>query len=240
MRFFVDYGSIEGFAPTYADVVDGVSGRRAAAARRVAARAHEAARRPRPRQRTTRTSRSTWHGSRDLRRGPLELVHPPLAPAVLRFDEAAFRTLWTALVQLAARRRADHAVPQPSTCGRRWSPAAARRRARVRAPRGLAGRAAAVRRRRPARGDRVHAAASRSSGRRARTEAGLKLRQPLRKVFVRGAPLLAVARRRDRRGAARQGGRVRRGPGRARRAAAEPAAARARGWARSCRRCGPR
>ena len=66
-------------------------------------------------------------------------------------------------------------------------------------------------------------------GHQARSASGLKLRQPLRRLVVEGAPLAAGACRRDRRGAPRQGGRVR--PRRCR-AAGEAAPARARAEAR--------
>ena len=64
---------------------------------------------------------------------------------------------------------------------------------------------------------------SSSAGRRA-SSAGLKLRQPLRRIVVAGAAPRRAARRRDRRRAARQGGRVRRGRGLGAAREAEPAA----------------
>ena len=63
-------------------------------------------------------------------------------------------------------------------------------------------------------------------GRQARSTSRLKLRQPLRRLVVEGAPLARGARGRDRRRAARQGGRVRRGRGVRAAREAEPAGAR--------------
>ena len=73
-------------------------------------------------------------------------------------------------------------------------------------------------------------------GRQARAASGLKLRQPLRRLVVAGASLRAPARGRDRRGAAREGRRVRRG--RRERAAreAEPARPRPEARRRAARR----
>ena len=82
VKFFVDYANIEGFEPVPADL-DGPR-RRPDAARPLARRAHA---RARPRGRGG--LRGDAHRERDarlrrVRRRPLELVHPPLAPPVLR------------------------------------------------------------------------------------------------------------------------------------------------------------
>ena len=227
VRFLTDYGSIEGFAPCYADVVDGPPRildlrpldvwllARVQQLVREAETAYDA-------YLTVDVARvvetfvedlSNWYIRRSRRR-------------FYTFDEAAFRTLWTALVQLVR----VFAPIMPFLAEHLWQTLVADvvlRCARVGAPRGLAGGASSgssttsCSRRSRRRGGSPSSAGARGP------RPGLKLRQPLRKVYVRGAPLSRVARRRDRRGAARQGGRLRRGPGRARRAAAEPARPRA-------------
>ncbi len=158
VRFLTDYGSIEGFAPAYADVVDGPpSDARAAAAGRVAARARPAAR-ARRRDGVRRVPhRRRRAGRRDVRRGPLELVHPPLAAALLRVRRGGVPDAVDGAGPARPGVRADHAVPRraPVADARR---VAVLRCAGVGAPRGLAGGAGAVRRRRAARGDRVDAA----------------------------------------------------------------------------------
>ena len=170
---------------------------------------------------------------RGVRRRPLELVHPPLAPAFLGDDDAAFRTLWYALVQslrviapvMPFLDRPPVAEPRPGV-----SAASVHLAGWPEVPEPddeLLDEIAEVRR-------------VVELGRQARSTSGLKLRQPLRRIVVAGATARRGPRRRDRRRAARQGGRVRRGRGLRAAREAEPARARARSSARSCARCGPR
>ena len=118
---------------------------------------------------------------RGLRRRPLELVHPPLPPALLRARTARrCRTLWYALVQ--SLRVVAPVMPFLSdhlwrnlVPGRRGL-GAPRRLARVADPdRALLAEIAEVR-------------AVVELGRQARSSSGLKLRQPLRRLIVAGAP----------------------------------------------------
>ena len=118
-------------------------------------------------------------------------------------DEAALRTLWVVARAEPARRLARAAVPDRApladTSSRRSCPDAPR----VGLPRRLAGD-----------GSRPTTSCSTTSptmrkvielGRRARSAAKLPLRQPLATLVVDGSDRLVLARRRDRRGAARQG-----------------------------------
>ena len=139
---------------------------------------------------------------RGVPRRSLELVHPPLAAALLgRGEQEALETLWYALVQ-SLRVVApllpfvtDHlwrnlVLDGPDSVHLApWPEVAA-------ADRALLDEIAEVR--------RVVELA-----RRARGEAGIKNRQPLRTLVVEGARGAQAHARRDRRGAEREGGRVR-------------------------------
>ena len=99
VKFLVDYANIEGFRPTYGDLESGPAGR-AAAARPLARRAHAAARRARRRRATRRSSPSA--SCAPSRRFVDDLSNWYIRRSRRRFygdDEAAFRTLWYALVQ---------------------------------------------------------------------------------------------------------------------------------------------
>jgi isoleucyl-tRNA synthetase len=188
VRFLTDYGSIEGFSPRYADVVDGISDvelrpldvwllARVQQLVRDGETAYES-------YLTVDVARvvetfvedlSNWYIRRSRRR-------------FYAFDEAAFRTLWTALVQLVR----VFAPIMPFLAEHLWQ-------VLVASPCGdetpdsvhLAGWPA-VQEQFVDDALLAEIAATRrvaQLGRRARTEAGLKLRQPLRKVYVRGAPL---------------------------------------------------
>ena len=120
-------------------------------------------------------------------------------------DEAAFRDALVRARPGAARDRARDAVPRRPPVAEPRRGAGARRRCTWRA--GPSRRRAGPRRCSP-RSPRS-AASSSSAGRLARRR-GLKLRQPLRRLVVAGAPLARGARGRDRRRAARARRRVRR------------------------------
>ena len=94
VEFLVDYAKIEGFRPRYEDLAAGPDGELRPLDRWLVARTHAARRRG---DGGARGAADPPGGRRvrDVRRGPLELVHPPLAAPLLRDDEAAFRTLWT-------------------------------------------------------------------------------------------------------------------------------------------------
>ena len=225
-KFLGDYGAIESFQPVYADLERG---------------GPDADLQPLDRWLVERTAqlvvggrgrvRALAHGRRDarlrrLRRRSLELVHPPLAAALLgrRRDGAPH-----ALVRArpgAARDRAGDAVPRRASLagarhGRR------RRGAELGVPRRLAGGA---RRRTPP-------CSPRSSelrkvvalGHQARSAVGPEAAAAAAADRRRGCAARGRARRRDRRGAPGEGGRVR---PRRRRAAGEAAPARARAEAR--------
>ena len=141
------------------------------------------------------------------------------------FDEAAFRTLWTPLVQALR----VVAPVLPFLGEHLWQALVTGACPDAPASVHLAGW--------PARSERpgdeellAEIAAVRDVvqlGRRARGEANLKLRQPLRRMYRARRERGCGARRGDRGGAARQGGRIRPGARRPRAAAAEPAPARA-------------
>jgi isoleucyl-tRNA synthetase len=188
-RFLIDYAAIEGFEPRYDDLEHGVTGVEL---------------RPLDAWLLARTSQligeaesaydayltvdvidafesfledlSNWYIRRSRRR-------------FYSFDEAAFRTLWTALVQAAR----VVAPVLPFLSERLWQTLVAGGRADAPASVHLAGWPA--RSERP--GDRellAEIAAVRDVvqlGRRARGEAKLKLRQPLRRLYVRGASAAA-------------------------------------------------
>jgi isoleucyl-tRNA synthetase len=189
VRFLTDYGSIEGFSPAYADVVDG--GPPAELDLRpldvwLLARVQQLVRDAEAAYdayltvdvvRVVETfveDLSNWYIRRSRRR-------------FYAFDEAAFRTLWTALVQVVR----VFAPIMPFLAEHLWQTLVASPCADAPESVHLAGW--------PAVQERfvdddllAEIAATRrvaQLGRRARTEAGLKLRQPLRKVYVRGAPL---------------------------------------------------
>ncbi len=184
-RFFLDYAAIEGFQPTYADLEQGVAG--------VALKPLDAWLLARTNQLVADAEAaydayltvdvinafeafledlSNWYIRRSRRR-------------FYAFDEAAFRTLWTALVQAAR----VVAPVLPFLSERLWqslvTPACPEAAASVH----LAGW--------PTRSERpgdaellAEIAAVRDVvqlGRRARGEANLVLRQPLRRLYVRGA-----------------------------------------------------
>ncbi len=189
VRFLTDYGSIEGFSPRYGDVVGGPP---AALELRpldvwLLARVQQLVREAETAYESYLTvdvarvvetfveDLSNWYIRRSRRR-------------FYTFDEAAFRTLWTALVQLVR----VFAPIMPFLAEHLWQ-------ALVAEPCGedapesvhLAGWPA-VQEQFVDDALLAEIAATRrvaQLGRRARTEAGLKLRQPLRKVYVRGAPL---------------------------------------------------
>ena len=187
VRFLTDYGSIKGFAPMWSDVVDGPPPElplrpldvwllaRVQQLVRDAETAYDA-------YLTVDVAAvvetfvedlSNWHICRSRRR-------------FYGFDEAAFRTLWTALVQLVR----VFAPIMPFLAEHLWQTLVAEPCAE--APDSvflagwpdvqerfvdgaLLGEIAATRR-------------VTQLGRRARSKAGVKLRQPLRRVYVRGAP----------------------------------------------------
>ena len=120
------------------------------------------------------------------------------------FDEAAFRSLWTALVQSVR----VVAPVMPFLTDQLWRGSSPTWSTGAPASVHLAGWPAALPApaRRPsccARSPRCARSSSSAAARAGR--AGLKLRQPLRRLYVRGAPDAAHARRRDRRGAAGEG-----------------------------------
>ncbi len=188
VRFLTDYGSIEGFSPAYADVVDGPPAdldlrpldvwllARVQQLVRDAEAAYDA-------YLTVDVVRvvetfvedlSNWYIRRSRRR-------------FYTFDEAAFRTLWTALVQVVR----VFAPIMPFLAEHLWQTLVASPCADAPASVHLAGWPA-VQAQFVDDDLLAEIAATRRVarvGRRARTEAGLKLRQPLRKVYVRGAPL---------------------------------------------------
>jgi len=188
-RFFADYAAIEGFQPRYEDLTDGVIG--------VALQPLDAWLLARTNQLIAEVEAayeayltvdvidafeafledlSNWYIRRSRRR-------------FYSFDEAAFRTLWTALVQ--ALRVAAPVLPFLSE--RLWQALVTGACPDAPASVHLAGW--------PARSERpgddellAEIAAVRDVvrlGRRARGEANLKLRQPLRRMFVRGASAAA-------------------------------------------------
>ena len=188
-RFFADYAAIEGFQPRYEDLTDGVIG--------VALQPLDAWLLARTNQLIAEVEAayeayltvdvidafeafledlSNWYIRRSRRR-------------FYSFDEAAFRTLWTALVQ--ALRVVAPVLPFLSE--RLWQALVTGACPDAPASVHLAGW--------PARSERpgddellAEIAAVRDVvrlGRRARGEANLKLRQPLRRMFVRGASAAA-------------------------------------------------
>ncbi len=189
VRFLTDYGSIERFSPRYADLAEGPSGvelrpldvwllARVQQLVSEAETAYDA-------YLTVDVARvvetfvedlSNWYIRRSRRR-------------FYSFDEAAFRTLWTALVQLVR----VIAPIMPFLAEHLWQTLVASPCSGDDAPESvhLAGWPAVQSRFVNAELLAEIAATRRVAqlGRRARTEAGLKLRQPLRKVYVRGAPL---------------------------------------------------
>ena len=77
-------------------------------------------------------------GRRDVRRGSLELVHPPLAAALLRVRRGGVPDAVDGARAGRARVRADHAVPRRAPVADARRRAVLRRRAGVRVPRRLA------------------------------------------------------------------------------------------------------
>jgi isoleucyl-tRNA synthetase len=188
-RFLVDYGNIEGFVPTYADLDGGPTGVELTTNDRwLLARAGEAAAQAAAGYERLRTDEviasfesylddlSNWYIRRSRRR-------------FYDFDEAAFRTLWVGVVTAVR----IVAPVMPFLTEHLWSvlvsgPCEA-------APESvhLAGWPSA-----PGEIDEkllVEMAAVRQvveAGRRARMEANIKLRQPLRRVIIRGADVAAA------------------------------------------------
>jgi isoleucyl-tRNA synthetase len=182
VKFFVDYASIEGFRPTYSDLETGPGGELRALDRWLVARTQELVREVEAAYERFWTPAvveaferfvdelSNWYIRRSRRR-------------FYSYDEAAFRTLWYALVQglrviapvmpFLAERLWRDLVSGPCEDAPRsvflagWPEAA-------RADEQLLAEIAEVRR-------------VVELGRQARGDAGLKLRQPLRRVYIRGA-----------------------------------------------------
>jgi len=191
VRFLTDYASIEGFEPRLSDLVDGPSGvdlrpldvwllARVQQLVRDAEAAYDA-------YLTVDVVRvveafiedlSNWYIRRSRRR-------------FYGLDEAAFRTLWTALAQVVR----VFAPIMPFLAEHLWQTLVVQASSEdVPESVFLAGWPAVQER---FVDDALLAEIAETRrvaqlGRRARTEAGLKLRQPLRKVYVRGAPLAAT------------------------------------------------
>ena len=145
-KFLADYGAIESFRPTYADLERRRARRRPAAARPLARRADGAARRGGDRRATSAGSRSTC--TRAFEAYVDDLSNWYIRRSRRRFwdgDEAALRTLWFGARPGAARDRAGDAVP------RRAPVAGARRRRRRRTRRRRCSSPAGPRRARPTR-----------------------------------------------------------------------------------------
>ena len=142
---------------------------------------------------------------RGVRRRRLELVHPPLATALLGRRRGRVPRPLARARPGAARDRAGDAVPRRAPVADRSSASRAptRRRACT-SPAGRRGRPG----RRAARRDRRRAARRRASVTRRARRRGFKVRQPLRALVVEGAPLAAAHADEIARRAARQGGRA--------------------------------
>ena len=190
VRFLSDYGAIEGFEPRYEDVDGGMTGVELQAlddwllarVQQLVADAEAAydAYMTVDVVRATETfveDLSNWYIRRSRRR-------------FYAFDEAAFRTLWTALVQLVR----VVAPIMPFLAEHLWQALVAGPVDGAPESVFLAGWPEVQR-------DHVDEALLDEIaqtrrvvqlGRRARGEAGLKLRQPLRRLYVRGAPLAAA------------------------------------------------
>jgi isoleucyl-tRNA synthetase len=186
-RFFLDYASIEDFRPRYSDLADGVAGAPLTTLDRwLLARVQQLVTEAHAGYEAYLTvdviravdgfieDLSNWYIRRSRRR-------------FYSYDEAAFRTLWTALVQLIR----VFAPVMPFLAEHLWQALVVT--ACDDAPESvfLAGFPETV-------DERVdtalleQATATREVvqlGRRARVDAGVKLRQPLRRLYVRGAPL---------------------------------------------------
>jgi isoleucyl-tRNA synthetase len=187
VRFLTDYGSIEGFEPRYSDLVEGPSDAELrpldvwllARVQQLVSEAEAAY----DAYLTVDVARvvetfvedlSNWYIRRSRRR-------------FYAFDEAAFRTLWTAIAQLVR----VIAPIMPFLAEHLWQTLVASPLHDAPESVHLAGWPA-VQERFVDEALLSEIASTRrvaQLGRRARTEAGLKLRQPLRKVYVRGAPL---------------------------------------------------
>jgi isoleucyl-tRNA synthetase len=189
-RFLIDYAAIEGFQPSYEDLAQGLTGVELRPLDAwMLARANQLIGEAEAHYETYRSvdvidafeafleDLSNWYIRRSRRR-------------FYAYDEAAFRTLWTALVQALR----VVAPVLPFLTERLWQALVAGVCPDAPASVHLAGW--------PARCDRpgdaellVEIAAVRAVvglGRRARGEANLKLRQPLRRMFVRGAGAAAA------------------------------------------------
>ena len=177
--------TIEGFRPTWA--TRSAARRRAAAARPLAARADAAASSARRTRRLrARSGRPTSSDACErVRRRPLELVHPPLAAALLaRATRPRSATLWTR----SCRRLRVISPVMPFLAEELWQRLVARRRrgrARLGLPRRLAG-AGRRARRRAARREMREVRRVVALGHQARAARRLKLRQPLRPARRRG------------------------------------------------------
>ena len=182
-RFLADYGRIEHFRPEWGAQP---SRARPASARPLAARADECAR-----ARGDRGLRGVPDGRRDaglrgVRRRSLELVHPPLAAPLLgrRPD---------ALCTCSGSHSCNHSAWSRRSC--RSSPSISGMRScamRPEARRSQSTSRAGRRRRLPDEDLLAEVAEVRrvvARGHQARAASGLKLRQPLRRLVVEGAPL---------------------------------------------------
>ena len=152
VKFFVDYANIEGFEPRRRGPAE------PPAARPLAARAHRAARRRDDGGVRALLDAGAHPRVRVVRRRPLELVHPPLAPALLGRRRGCVVDALACARALGADDRARDAVPGRLPLAH----VARRRRTRVGLPRALA--RGASNGRGPARRGRRGASQSSSSG----------------------------------------------------------------------------
>jgi isoleucyl-tRNA synthetase len=182
VKFLVDYANIEGFRPTYSDLETGPGGEQRALDRWLVARTQELVREVEAACERFWTPAvveafelfvdelSNWYIRRSRRR-------------FYSYDEAAFRTLWYALVQGV---RAIAPV-MPFLAERLWRDLVAG--PCEDAPRSvfLAGWPAAAAADEQLLAEIAEVRQVVELGRQARGDAGLKLRQPLRRAYVRGA-----------------------------------------------------
>ena len=193
--FLVDYANVEGFAPLYDDLERGPDGDLQPLDRWLVERTRALV------ARRDGRLRALAHGRRDprvrgVRRRSLELVHPPLTPAVLGRRRAR-----AAHALVRARRRRLRVIAPRDAVPRRAPLAALVREACEGAPRSRPSRRLARGAPSPTRGcspRSPRSAASSSLGHQARQAAGLKLRQPLRELVVEGAAAREGPCRRDR------------------------------------------
>ncbi|HZD23961.1 MAG TPA: class I tRNA ligase family protein, partial [Acidimicrobiia bacterium] len=183
-RFLVDYGNIEGFTPTYADLAGGPDG--------VALTTNDRWLLARARQAVAESQTSLDRYRTDELITVFEDLLDDLSKWYIRrsrrrfydYDEAAFRTLWVGVVTALR----IIAPVMPFITEHLWSVLVARPCSDAPASVHLAGWPES-----PGEVDKkllTEIAAVRrvvEAGRRARMEANIKLRQPLRRVVVRGA-----------------------------------------------------